>query len=114
VDIAPTIATIFEDTHPNTDGRFLDEIFVDGKEEVQNDFIPIHEKNEGQSPFHKIVNEKNSILFQKHIFLFQFTGSRESRWLFCVYRNPHRKCLPWRIFSYNFINRVKLPASFPF
>ena len=28
VDIAPTIATIFEDTHPGAEGRSLDEIFV--------------------------------------------------------------------------------------
>jgi len=31
VDIAPTIATIFKDTHPKVDGRSLDEIFVDGR-----------------------------------------------------------------------------------
>jgi len=70
VDIASTIATIFEYTHPNTDGRSLDEIFVDGKQEVQNDFIPINEKNEGQSPFHKFLHEKNIIRFQKHIFFY--------------------------------------------
>jgi hypothetical protein len=31
VDIAPTIATIFKDTHPNAEGRSLDEIFADAK-----------------------------------------------------------------------------------
>lgn len=31
VDIAPTIATIFGDTHPKTDGRSLDEIFINEK-----------------------------------------------------------------------------------
>jgi len=31
VDIAPTIATIFKDTHPKADGQSLEEIFIDAK-----------------------------------------------------------------------------------
>ena len=38
VDIAPTIATIFNDKHPKTDGRSLDEIFIGAKQTTISEF----------------------------------------------------------------------------